>query len=41
VTQLPRPFQITALGNKEWNLASDWKNWQATLPAFAPPGDAK
>jgi hypothetical protein len=33
VTQLPRPFQITALGNKEWSLGSDWKNWSATLPA--------
>lgn len=33
--QLPRPFQIAALGNKDWNLASDWKVWQATLPAEA------
>lgn len=41
VTQLPRPFQITALGNKEWNLASDWKTWQATLPAITPPVEAK
>lgn len=32
ITQLPRPFQITALGNKEWNLASDWKTWTTTLP---------
>lgn len=32
VTQLPRPFQITALGNKEWNLNSDWKIWPLTLP---------
>lgn len=31
--QLPKPFQISALGNKDWNLASDWKTWQATLPA--------
>ena len=31
VTQLPRPFQITALGNKDWSLASDWKSWQANL----------
>lgn len=23
--QLPRPFQISALGNKDWSLASDWK----------------
>jgi hypothetical protein len=32
VTQLPRPFQISALGNKDWSLASDWKLWPATLP---------
>ena len=53
VTQLPKPFQITALGNKDWSLASDWKTWQANLPvlpsAAAPasvsappvPADAK
>jgi len=35
INQLPRPFQITALGNKDWNLSSDWKTWQATLPAEA------
>lgn len=32
VTQLPRPFQITALGNKDWSLVSDWKTWRPTLP---------
>lgn len=40
VTQLPRPFQITALGNKDWSLASDWKAWQATL-APLPAQEAK
>lgn len=35
ITQLPRPFQITALGNRDWNLSSDWKTWQATLPTEA------
>lgn len=24
VSQLPRPFQITALGSRDWNLGSDW-----------------
>lgn len=24
VSQLPRPFQINALGSREWNLSSDW-----------------
>lgn len=33
VTQLPRPFQISALGNKDWSLGSDWKTWPANLPA--------
>ncbi len=33
INQLPRPFQIGALGNRDWSLASDWKSWQATLPA--------
>ena len=31
-SQLPRPFQISALGNRDWNLSSDWKTWQATIP---------
>lgn len=38
ISQLPRPFQISALGSKEWNLSSDWKTWSAPLP---PPGDGK
>ena len=41
VTQLPRPFQISALGNKDWSLGSDWKNWSLTLPSAAPPAEAK
>ena len=32
LNQLPRPFQISALGNKDWNLNSDWKVWQVSLP---------
>lgn len=40
ITQLPRPFQISALGNKEWSLNSDWKSWPLTLPA-ALPAEAK
>lgn len=34
--QLPRPFQISALGNKDWSLASEWKTWLATLPLPQP-----
>ncbi len=36
VNQLPRPFQISAIGNKEWALSSDRKIWQYTF-APAPP----
>jgi len=32
ISQLPRPFQISALGNRDWNLASDWRLWQLNLP---------
>ena len=37
INQLPRPFQIAALGNKDWTLASDWKTWIATIPPPVPP----
>jgi hypothetical protein len=30
VSQLPRPFQITALGSKDWNLSSDWYRFAVT-----------
>ncbi len=40
-TQLPRPFQISALGNKEWSLASDWKNWRTVIPQPLAPAEAK
>lgn len=40
VTQLPRPFQISALGNRDWSLASEWKTWPVTLPAL-PPAEVK
>lgn len=36
ITQLPRPFQISALGNKDWSLASDWKTWPVSLPPIVP-----
>ena len=26
-TQLPKPFQINALGSREWNVGSDWYRW--------------
>jgi hypothetical protein len=28
--QLPKPFQINALGSREWNVGSDWHRWAVT-----------
>jgi hypothetical protein len=30
VSQLPKPFQITALGSREWNLSSEWYRFAVT-----------
>jgi hypothetical protein len=30
-SQLPKPFQINALGSREWNVGSDWYRWQVAL----------
>lgn len=35
-SQLPKPFQVEALSNKNWILSSDWKRWTFTVP---PPVD--
>lgn len=29
-TQLPKPFQISALTSRDWNLQSDWLRWSFT-----------
>lgn len=45
-TQLPKPFQVSALANREWTLASGWYRWEFTTAAApprappAPPADA-
>jgi hypothetical protein len=26
-SQLPRPFQISAVGSREWSVGSDWYRW--------------
>ena len=26
-SQLPRPFQISAVGSREWSISSDWHRW--------------
>ena len=33
VSQLPKPFQVSALANREWTLASEWVRWEFTTPA--------
>jgi len=30
VSQLPRPFQLSALGSREWNLGSEWYRFGVT-----------
>ncbi len=40
LSQLPKPFQIEALANKDWVLASDWKRWTYTVPASPAPAPA-
>jgi hypothetical protein len=29
-SQLPKPFNLNALGSREWNLGSDWAHWTVT-----------
>ncbi|MBI2308335.1 MAG: DUF4390 domain-containing protein [Rhodocyclales bacterium] len=42
VSQLPKPFQVEALSNKDWVLDSDWKRWTVTVPATpVSAGDGK
>ncbi len=31
-TQLPKPFQVSALANRDWTLASNWYRWEITTP---------
>jgi hypothetical protein len=33
--QLPKPFQVSALANRDWNLASAWKKWEVNGSALA------
>jgi hypothetical protein len=30
-SQLPKPFQLNAVGSREWNVGSDWYQWQLVL----------
>ena len=33
-SQLPKPFQVTAIGSRDWNLGTDWVTW-TFLPGAA------
>jgi hypothetical protein len=35
LSQMPKTFQVTAIANRDWNLASDWLRWTFV------PGDGK
>lgn len=30
LTQLPKPFQVTSIGNKDWNVTAEVKRWSFT-----------
>ncbi len=32
ISQLPKPFQVSALGSRDWNLNSDWQYWTFVVP---------
>jgi hypothetical protein len=43
-TQLPKPFQVSAIANRDWTLASNWYRWPFTpsaepsrTPSAEPP----
>jgi hypothetical protein len=35
LSQMPKTFQVTAIANRDWNLASDWVRWSVV------PGEGK
>lgn len=37
LTQMPKPFQVSALANRDWNLASEWAHWRFVASAPPPP----
>jgi hypothetical protein len=34
VAQLPKPFQLSALANRDWSLSSTWKRWPVSGAAI-------
>jgi len=41
VTQLPKPFQVSALANPEWTLFSPWQRWTFSTPAAGGEGGTR
>jgi hypothetical protein len=37
VTQLPKPFQLSAMSNRDWTLESEWQRWGFTAQPRSPP----
>lgn len=40
LTQLPKPFQVSAIGSKDWNITAEVKRW-SFVPPSAAEGPAK
>jgi hypothetical protein len=36
ISQLPKPFQVSALANRDWNLDSGWLRWSLVVPPPLP-----
>ncbi|MDR3055391.1 MAG: DUF4390 domain-containing protein [Zoogloeaceae bacterium] len=32
ISQLPKPFQVSAFTNRDWNLDSEWARWKFVVP---------
>lgn len=41
LAQLPKPFQVSALANREWTLASPWYRWNFTTAPRESNGGAQ
>ena len=41
VSQLPKPFQVSALTNREWTLVSEWARWGFITPSGESKAGAK
>jgi len=41
VTQLPKPFQVSALANREWTLVSEWARWGFITPSVEAKAGTK